>query len=71
MELSNTSLGSDASQPHSNLGPKSVAIVGSGLVGCLLGIYLRKYGFNVAFFESRADPRIGKQSVHLSLVVLY
>jgi kynurenine 3-monooxygenase len=41
-----------------DLGPKSVVIVGSGLVGCLHGIYLRKHGYKVAFFESRADPRV-------------
>jgi hypothetical protein len=40
-----------------DLGPKSVAICGSGLVGCLLGVYLRKHGFPVTIFESRPDPR--------------
>lgn len=41
-----------------DFGPKSVAIVGSGLVGCLHGLYLRKHGYKVIFFESRADPRV-------------
>jgi len=40
-----------------DLGPKSVAICGAGLVGCLLGVYLRKHGFPVTIFESRPDPR--------------
>ncbi len=35
-----------------------VAIVGGGLVGCLLGIYLRKHGFSVTIYESRSDPRL-------------
>ena len=26
-------------------------------VGCLLAVYLKKHGYNVAIFESRADPR--------------
>lgn len=42
-----------------DLGAKSIAIVGGGLVGCLHGIYLRKHGYSVTFFESRADPRLG------------
>jgi kynurenine 3-monooxygenase len=45
-----------------DLGPKSVAIVGAGLVGCLLGVYLRKHGFVVEFFESRRDPRLGMET---------
>jgi hypothetical protein len=36
---------------------KTVAIVGGGLVGCLLGLYLRKRALNVSIFESRPDPR--------------
>jgi 2-polyprenyl-6-methoxyphenol hydroxylase-like FAD-dependent oxidoreductase len=42
---------------HVDLGPKSVAICGGGLVGCLLAVYLRKHGFDVSIFESREDPR--------------
>jgi NADPH-dependent 2,4-dienoyl-CoA reductase/sulfur reductase-like enzyme len=44
-----------------DLGARSVAIMGGGLVGCLLGVYLRKHGFSVAIFESRADPRIAQE----------
>jgi kynurenine 3-monooxygenase len=36
----------------------NIVIVGSGLVGCLLGIYLRKLSYPVTIFESRADPRL-------------
>jgi kynurenine 3-monooxygenase len=40
-----------------DLGHNSVAIIGSGLVGCLLGLYLRRHGYEVSIFESRPDPR--------------
>ena len=40
-----------------DLGARSFAILGGGLVGCLLGVYLRKRGYTVAFYESRGDPR--------------
>jgi kynurenine 3-monooxygenase len=40
---------------------KNIAIVGAGLVGSLLAIYLRKRGYSVALFERRADMR--KKSV--------
>lgn len=50
-----------ASSPFQDFGANSVAIVGSGLVGCLLGVYLRKHGFSVHFFEARADPRKGME----------
>lgn len=36
---------------------KKVAIVGGGLVGALLGIYLRKRGYDVVVCERRSDPR--------------
>jgi kynurenine 3-monooxygenase len=36
---------------------KNISIVGAGLVGSLLAIYLRKRGYNVAVFERRADIR--------------
>ena len=42
---------------HQYLGKKSIAIVGSGLVGSLLAIYLRGHGLQVFLFESRPDPR--------------
>ena len=45
---------------HEDLGAGSVAIAGGGLVGCLLALYLRKHGFAVTIFESRADPRAAK-----------
>jgi kynurenine 3-monooxygenase len=36
---------------------KNIAIVGAGLVGSLLSIYLRKRGYNVSLFEKRPDMR--------------
>lgn len=36
---------------------KDITIVGAGLVGSLLGIYLRKKGHTVSVFERRADVR--------------
>ncbi|MDG1570769.1 NAD(P)/FAD-dependent oxidoreductase [Robiginitalea sp. M366] len=37
--------------------PKNIAIVGSGLVGALLAIYLRKAGHQVTVFDRRPDIR--------------
>jgi len=37
--------------------PKNIAIVGSGLVGALLAIYLRKAGHKVVVFDRRPDIR--------------
>ena len=37
--------------------PKKIAIVGSGLVGALLSIYLKKRGHKVDVFDRRADIR--------------
>ena len=37
--------------------PKNIAIVGSGLVGALLAIYLRKAGHKVTVFDRRPDIR--------------
>jgi kynurenine 3-monooxygenase len=37
--------------------PKNIAIVGSGLVGALLAIYLRKAGHRVTVFDRRPDIR--------------
>jgi kynurenine 3-monooxygenase len=45
-----------------DLGPAGVAVVGGGLVGCLLGVYLRKHGMNVTIYESRADPRLKEET---------
>lgn len=36
---------------------KNIAIVGGGLVGSLLSIYLAKRGYRVSVFERRTDPR--------------
>ncbi|NND78360.1 MAG: FAD-dependent monooxygenase [Maribacter sp.] len=37
--------------------PKNIAIVGSGLVGSLLAIYLRKLGHTITVFDRRPDIR--------------
>lgn len=37
--------------------PKNIAIIGSGLVGSLLAIYLRKKGHTVSVFDRRSDIR--------------
>ena len=37
--------------------PKNIAIIGSGLVGSLLSIYLKKLGNQVTVFDRRADIR--------------
>ncbi|MBT8285578.1 MAG: FAD-dependent monooxygenase, partial [Flavobacteriaceae bacterium] len=37
--------------------PKNIAIVGSGLVGSLLAIYLRRLGHNLTVFDRRPDIR--------------
>jgi len=37
--------------------PKNVAIIGSGLVGSLLSIYLKRYGHKVTIFDRRPDIR--------------
>src|SRR3954464_8889955 len=51
--------------------PKQVSIVGAGLVGSLLGIYLAKHGYHVSIFERRADMRKQKveagRSINLAL----
>jgi kynurenine 3-monooxygenase len=36
---------------------KNIAIIGSGLVGSLLSIYLRKYGHDITVFDRRPDIR--------------
>jgi kynurenine 3-monooxygenase len=41
---------------------KNIGIIGAGLVGSLLAIYLRKRGYDVSVFERRADMR--KSSVY-------
>lgn len=37
--------------------PKNIAIVGSGLVGSLLAIYLRSFGHSITVFDRRPDIR--------------
>jgi len=50
---------------------KHIAIVGAGLVGSLLSIYLAKRGYKVSVFERRQDMRKGKteagRSINLAL----
>jgi kynurenine 3-monooxygenase len=50
---------------------KHIAIVGAGLVGSLLSIYLSRRGFKVSVFERRTDMRKGKseagRSINLAL----
>ena len=49
---------------------KKIAIVGSGLVGSLLAIYLRKYGHEVYVYDRRSDIRKIKfsgRSINLAL----
>lgn len=50
---------------------KHIAIVGAGLVGSLLSIYLARRGYKVSLFERRLDMRKGKteagRSINLAL----
>jgi kynurenine 3-monooxygenase len=50
---------------------KQIAIVGAGLVGSLLAIYLSRRGYNVTLFERRGDMRTGSaeagRSINLAL----
>jgi kynurenine 3-monooxygenase len=46
---------------------KHIAIVGAGLVGSLLAIYLIKRGYKVSLFERRSDMRVGKGDVGRSI----
>ncbi len=50
---------------------KNIAIIGAGLVGSLMAIYLRKRGYEVAIYERRADIRKSKivagRSINLAL----
>lgn len=50
--------------------PKKIAIVGSGLVGSLLGIYLKKMGHTVHVFDRSVDTRtidFSGRSINLAL----
>lgn len=48
-----------------------VGIVGGGLVGCLMSLYLIRRGYRISIFERRADPRSAKidggRSINLAL----
>jgi kynurenine 3-monooxygenase len=46
---------------------KNVSVIGAGLVGSLLSIYLAKRGYNVNVFERRADMRKNKMSAGKSI----
>jgi len=50
---------------------KHIAIVGAGLVGSLLSIYLRKRGYTVSIYERRPDMRASSatagKSINLAL----
>lgn len=50
---------------------KNIVIVGAGLVGSLLAIYLAKRGYNIKIFERRSDIRTTKineeRSINLAL----
>lgn len=46
---------------------KNVTIVGAGLVGSLLSIYLSKRGYSVSIFERRSDMRLQKMSAGRSI----
>jgi kynurenine 3-monooxygenase len=52
-------------------GKKRISIIGAGLVGCLLSIYLKKRGYQVTVFERRPDMREkgynGGRSINLAL----
>ena len=50
-----------------NNGKKNIVIVGAGLVGSLLSVYLSKRGFNVKMFERRGDMRLEKMSAGRSI----
>lgn len=46
---------------------KNTTIIGAGLVGSLLGIYLRKHGYNVKIYERRPDMRKENMSAGKSI----
>ena len=46
---------------------KRIAIVGGGLVGALLAVFLRRRGYPVVLYEARPDPRVGAQAGVLAL----
>lgn len=48
---------------------KNFTVIGSGLVGSLLSIYLAKKGYNVTVYERRPDLR-KTESVQVALLIL-
>jgi kynurenine 3-monooxygenase len=50
---------------------KKITILGAGLVGSLLSIYLKRQGYDVSIIEKRPDPRIGQtergRSINMAL----
>lgn len=50
---------------------KDITIIGAGLVGSLLSIYLAKRGYNVSIYERRSDMRkeevVAGRSINLAL----
>lgn len=53
--------------------PHNVIVIGAGLAGCLLAMYLAQRGHKVRVYERRADPRAkeyaGGRSINLALSV--
>ncbi len=51
--------------------PRHLTIIGAGLAGALLGILLRRRGWDVDLYEKRGDPRVqgygGGRSINLAL----
>ncbi|WP_394004880.1 FAD-dependent oxidoreductase [Luteimonas sp. WGS1318] len=54
-----------------NTGTRHLTIIGAGLAGALLGILLRRRGWDVDLYEKRGDPRVrgyeGGRSINLAL----
>lgn len=50
---------------------KTVTVLGGGLAGALMALYLGRAGYSVELFEKRPDPRLGKadsgRSINLAL----
>lgn len=50
---------------------QQIVVVGAGLAGCLLTVYLAKRGYKVRVYERRPDPRtkgyVGGRSINLAL----
>jgi kynurenine 3-monooxygenase len=59
--------GEDFSRQTTKRGRTTIAIVGAGLVGSLLAIYLAKRGNKVSLFERRKDMRSGNADVGRSI----